>query len=473
MMKNLLLIVFFLACNTLSALTVKGRVFCSGRGLESVVVTDGEQCVLSGKNGYYSIPVSEKSKFIYVSTPSGYLPPDSLNVPHFYQKINPKVTTYNFELKKNPRNDNSHILLVHSDPQFFKEDNFKSYAKIVDDCCSTVNENKNADVFGIDCGDLAGDKPDLYPKYIENLNRANIPFYRVLGNHDMNYGGRSDETSTKIYNQTFGPAYYSFNRGKVHYVILDNVFYFGRDYFYMGYLDERILQWLEQDLSYIPKGSTVFVAMHIPVRLDEKPRFFSYTADNIGEQTVNASSLFKMLEPYHAHILTGHTHYNRNIIHSKSVYEHNTGAICGTWWQGDYCLDGTPVGYGVYQIDGDNVSWYFKSAGHPRDYQMRAYPAGSNTDFPDDISANVWNWDKNWKVEWFENGIDKGEMTRFESIDPEVVKMCADKDKLEFKWIAPIKTDHLFRATPQYKNSIIEIRVTDPFNHVYKSTIKQ
>ena len=98
----------------------------------------------------------------------------------------------------------------------------------MDDCCSTVNENKNADVFGIDCGDLAGDKPDLYPKYIENLNRANIPFYRVLGNHDMNYGGRSDETSTKIYNQTFGPAYYSFNRGKVHYVILDNVFYFGR-----------------------------------------------------------------------------------------------------------------------------------------------------------------------------------------------------------------------------------------------------
>ena len=453
---------------------IDGKVTNNGEGIANVVVTDGNKCVLSDKKGHYSIPASANTEFVYVSTPSGYLPQDSLNIPRFYQKVNLKKTaTYNFELKKNPKNDNNHLLLVHADPQFFKEGNFDHYSKVVDDCLATINENKEQDVFGIDCGDLAGDRSDLYPKYIDCLNRTNVPFYRVLGNHDMNYGGRTDETSTKTYNQTFGPAYYSFNRGKVHYIILDNVFYFGRDYFYMGYIDERIFQWLEQDLSYIPKGSTVFLAMHIPACLDEQPQPFSYNSVSMGDQTVNASSLFNMLKPYHVHILTGHMHYNRNIIHSTSMYEHNTGATCGTWWQGDYCLDGAPIGYGVYQIDGDKVSWYFKSAGHPRDYQMRAYPVGSNTDFPEDISVNVWNWDKNWKVEWLENGINQGEMIRCESIDPEVAKMCADKEKLEFKWIGPIKTDHIFRATPQNKNAMIEIRVTDSFNNVYKTTIKQ
>jgi len=476
-MRNLVLITLLFVCNAISAigtLTIGGKVTCNGKGIERVVVTDGNNCVITGNNGCFSMPISENTPFIYISTPSGYLSPDSLNVPHFYQKVNLKVSkTYDFELKKNPKNDHSHLLLVHSDPQFYKEDNFNHYSKVVEDCCSTIKENKQLDIVGIDCGDLAGDKPDLYSKYIEYLNRTNIPFYRVLGNHDMNYGGRSDETSTKKYNETFGPAYYSFNKGKVHYIILDNVFYFGRDYFYMGYVDERIFQWLTQDLSYIPKGSTVFLAMHIPVSLNEKPQPFSYTAENMGQQTVNASSLFKILEPYNAHILTGHMHYNRNIVHSGSLYEHNTAATCGTWWQGDYCLDGTPIGYGVYKIDGEKVSWYFKSVGYPGSYQMRAYPIGSNTDFPEDITVNVWNWDKNWKVEWFENGMNKGEMTRCECIDPEVVKMCADKEKLEFKWISAIKTDHMFRATPQSKNSIIEIRATDPFNNVYKTTIKQ
>ena len=31
----------------------------------------------------------------------------------------------------------------------------------------------------------------------------------------------------------FGPTYYSFDRGRVHYVVLDNVFYLSRGY--VGY----------------------------------------------------------------------------------------------------------------------------------------------------------------------------------------------------------------------------------------------
>ena len=469
-----LLCVLFLAHGKAQNVLVSGRVTCSGKALVNVVVTDGKICVATDKKGFYSISTSKNTQFIYLSTPAGYLPPDSMKVPRFYKRTKfPAVTTYHFDLKKNPQNDLSHTLLVHADPQFYKDANFEHYKRVVDDCKTTIRESENQDVFGIDCGDLVGDKPELYAKYIDNISKTDVLFYRALGNHDMNYGGRSDETSTARYNHIFGPAYYSFNKGKVHYIILDNVFYLGRDYFYMGYLTEGVLHWLEQDLSYVPKGSTVFVAMHIPARLTDKSHPFRYNGDNIAEQTINVSALFQLLEPYQAHILTGHMHYNRNIIHSPTIYEHNTGAICGTWWQGDYCLDGTPIGYGVYEITENNVKWHFKSVGQPRSHQFRAYPPGSLAEYPDDVLVNVWNWDRNWKIEWFENEVKKGEMTRFEAIDPEVVKMCADKDKLEFKWISPIKTDHIFRATPENKKSEIKIVVTDCFGNQYTEKLKQ
>src|SRR5690606_18109466 len=155
------------------------------------------------------------------------------------------------------------------------------------------------------CGDLSSDHPELYSPYIDALNKANVPFYRVLGNHDLEYGGRSTEKSLGQYENLFGPTNYSFNRGNAHYIVLNNVFYVGRDYFYMGYLDEHTYRWIEQDLLHVPEGSPVFISMHIPGRLYEQEQPFKYDSRTIANQTVNIAPLFKMLEPYNAHILTG------------------------------------------------------------------------------------------------------------------------------------------------------------------------
>lgn len=474
----LLLILQFCGCtlaskeNILKEIT--GKVMCEGKGVANVVVTDGETCVVTDNKGVYSIPFPNKdASFVYISTPSGYLATDSMGIPKFYQNIDRgRYKGYDFEIVKNSKNDNQHLLLVHADPQFFKEENFEIYKPIVDDCIETIGLYEDRDIFGIDVGDLVGDKPELYNSYIAHLSKTNVPFYRTPGNHDMNYGGRTHEYSTETYSEFFGPTRYSFNRGKIHYIVLDNVFYFGRDYFYMGYVDEPTFKWLEQDLSFIPEGTTIFISMHIPARLTENPVQFNYDSNNIGAQTVNVSSLFKIVEQYNVHILTGHMHYNHNIVHSSKIYEHNTAAICGTWWQGDYCLDGTPLGYAVYEIEGDNVSWYFKSSGFPRSYQFRAYSVGQNPDLPDDITVNVWNWDRDWSVEWFEDGRYMGEMEQCEAFDPKVVEMCADKEKLEFKWIAPMKTGHMFKAIPKSLNSKITVKVTDRFGNVYQENIQ-
>lgn len=63
-----------------------------------------------------------------------------------------------------------------------------------------------------------------------------------------------------------------------------------------------------------------------------------------------------------------------------------------------------PVGYGVYDVNGAEVKWFFKSVGRNRDYQMRAYPPHTTDDYGADVVVNIWNWDRNWRVEWFEDG---------------------------------------------------------------------
>lgn len=287
----------------------------------------------------------------------------------------------------------------------------------------------------------------------------------------MNYDGRTHETSYKTFEDTFGPSYYSFNKGNAHYIVVDNNFFIGRDYFYMGYLDEKTFAWLDKDLSYVPKGSLVFFIMHIPSRQTEKQEAFLYNYDMIGNQMVNAGALHQMLKPYKAHLITGHTHYNLNIVFDDNLMEHNTAAVCGTWWKADICLDGTPRGYGVYEVNDNDVKWYYKSSGYPKEHQFRSYPVGASKEHPSDIIANVWNWDKLWKVEWLEDGQLMGNMTRYTGLDPFASVVCSDREKMVYTWITPRPTQHMFRATPKNKDAHVTVKVTDRFGKEYIQTI--
>ncbi|MFA7141482.1 MAG: metallophosphoesterase N-terminal domain-containing protein, partial [Proteiniphilum sp.] len=54
---------------------IKGRVTCGEKGVANVVVTDGQTCVLTDKEGLFSIPAPDgNATFVYISTPAGYLP---------------------------------------------------------------------------------------------------------------------------------------------------------------------------------------------------------------------------------------------------------------------------------------------------------------------------------------------------------------------------------------------------------------
>ena len=66
----------------------------------------------------------------------------------------------------------------------------------------------------------------------------------------MTYGGRTFEQSYSTFEDYFGPVYYSFNKGKAHYIVLDNCFYVNRNYQYIGYIDERTFSWGHQTIKW-------------------------------------------------------------------------------------------------------------------------------------------------------------------------------------------------------------------------------
>ena len=109
-----------------------------------------------------------------------------------------KQDGYNFELMKNPLNDANHLFLVQADVQVTSEDDVKAYGRFLQDIKEYVQPySGKRDIFGIDCGDIVGDTPSLYPSYINTVSTLDFPGGRAGG------GGRVGQDNVDIKYQLF------------------------------------------------------------------------------------------------------------------------------------------------------------------------------------------------------------------------------------------------------------------------------
>jgi hypothetical protein len=286
----------------------------------------------------------------------------------------------------------------------------------------------------------------------------------------MDYNNRSNELSDISYSAEFGPSYYSFNKGLIHYVVLKDVFYYGDSYKYMGYVDEKQLQWLEKDLAKVKPGSTVVVSLHIPTFYGDSKEGDRNSTCLIANSVMNSAALYKIVSPYKTHILAGHSHTQWNTVLAPNLFEHTHAAACASWWQGEICVDGTPKGYTVYIADGDSLSWYFKGVNLDKDEQFKLYPAGSDTLYPGCIIANVYNYDPSWTVKWFENDVLMGQMEQYWGEDPLAKSTYVPGKNKKYSWLNAGETHHLFKAKIQNPGAKIRVQVTDRFGKVYEKT---
>ncbi|MBT1685894.1 calcineurin-like phosphoesterase C-terminal domain-containing protein [Dawidia soli] len=458
----------------LTTTQLKGRVLANGKGLAGVAMTDGINAVQTNARGEYTLLSNKTTSYIYMSLPAGYAFPHEQSVTRFYRAIDHRQKTFtaDFVLQALPGSDDKHAFVLWADPQIqSREDAQKLLTESAPDLKALVSSYTAGTLFhGIGCGDLVWDKFELFADYKQAIAQSGIPFFQVIGNHDMDLEARTDEGSSKTFESHFGPSYYSYNRGKIHYVVLDDVFFVGVDKRYIGYLDERQLAWLEQDLQYVKPGATVVVSLHIPSNTGKRRRY-QEDSDDMGGVVLNRERLYALLKPYNVHILSGHTHVSET-WEEKNIMEHNHGAVCGAWWTGPICGDGTPNGYGVYEVDGNDLTWYYKATGRPKEHQLRAYVPGRHREFHDEVCINVWNWDKAWKIECFADGKSIGSPEQRTALDPWSVELHEGATKpVPRRWVEPSLTDHLFFIKPPADTKKFEVVCTDRFNNRYTETL--
>ena len=412
-MKRLFILISVALClillnYELQARTINGVVTSSGKKLSNVIVTDGYNFTKSKKNGEFKMEIADSAKFVYIVTPSGYAADWSSGTPQFYQKLDER-RFYTFDLIKTGDPSSLYNLIAVADPQPSKDVHCDEFdGAPLDDICQTVSELNGVSV-GLVLGDICFNKYHLMDRWKKSIVRAGIPFYPVPGNHDHFHEIDNDSESINVYTDAFGPENYAFFIGNELVIMLDNIIHgmkSGSHPYSLGYTDEQ-LKWIRELIKYVPTDVDVYVGQHSPTN----GRFYM----SGGKETdliINGQEFLNVLKGHKVTILSGHNHLNRNFRYSSDVVEHNVAAICGTWWDAYHCKDGTPRGYKVFTLNNERLSWYYKSVGYDKDFQYEVFLPGEAQLNPDCVVVNLWDYDADWSITWFEDGVCKGEMTR-------------------------------------------------------------
>lgn len=443
---------------------LRGRVVCGDKGIADVVVTDGLHFALTDKKGNYSLPADGKATHVYISSPAGYTVAVENSVPLFWvslQQVKDRKRI-DFRLEELPLTDEQHVFVAVGDPQVRNLAEVEKLKPLVEAMATDVKALGAVPVHVMIAGDLVFNRPGMHEASKACFSRLGLPVYNAIGNHDHVFDRsqtpdlREDEVADSVYIRHYGPTDYSFNRGRVHYLVMDNIRFKGgsKAIYDIGFTPEQ-LAWAKNDLSYVPKSNAVVVMFHSP---SKKPE-----ADSVG----NCHELRALLKGFaHVQIVSGHTHNNAVMVDSSGIIEHIVGAACGGFWEGPVCTDGTLMGYKFFWVNGTDIRWkYYAYAGSGLQFTA-SVPGVRSPDLEpaNELLVNVWDWDPAWKVSYSEDGgISWKSMAQITegAYDPVAFRYFGKKgDNLipGRSFIGARKTEHIFRCVPTagLKNVIVK-----------------
>ncbi len=439
-----------LLCRQAEARKVSGTVEAGDERLAGVIVTDGKNFTKTGNNGRFSFDIEDEAEFVYIVTPSGYAADWSSGVPAFYQEAKGRKK-FIFNLLKADDSE-GYSIVAFADPQANTVEHMKKFSgKPLEDMCETVKNLPGFQV-GLALGDIAWDNPDIFDLYKKEIVRMGIPVYPVVGNHDNYWGAQGDLEGAALYRKNMGPENYAFFLGDDVVIVLDNIIYdtmYKHKCAYAGH----VIEWVRGLAALIPEDADLYIAQHSPAKYR-------------GRREISGTS--EILEITNGHkvtFLSGHTHVNSFSDYGNNVTEHNIAAICGAWWETYHCTDGTPTGYKVFTMTGENLAWYYKSVGQSKDYQFEVYAPGETELNPGSVVVNVWDWNPGWKVEWYQDGVSMGALQQVQEYSPRFVQELneAIPNKEEQGWKRPSRSFHYFAATPAEGARQVSISIENNF----------
>lgn len=518
---------------------ITGTVTCDGAGVPGVTVSDGYTFATTDASGHYALTSAKRLGYVFYILPSGYEP--VADGSKWKMRLHSLLTSedaavaevHDFELQ---RADNTrHTMIVGADAHIAARNKDKSQFKsgFVASVKAFAKDATDRPVYSTILGDMSWDQywyANNYalPDFAATLTDYGYPvkLFPVTGNHDNDgatpAGADCDFKAAIPFRRTMAPSYYSYNLGKIHYVVLDDIVYkntytAGKSYStgivgdrdYGRYFTSEQLEWLRHDLSLIADKSTpVVICFHIQNwalstdgRFTVKANMDSGAAERLAEVVADFPTV---------HLLSGHTHYNFHAHPEQypNIHENNVAGICATWWwtgklTGRHiCKDGSPGGYAVYEADGKNLTWSYRSVdeGDTPDTQCRIYDMNAvraayksdpailkwlaydktQTDYgtmaDNMVYVNVFNYDIDWKVEVFE-GDTPLEVTRITAQDPlhvitYDVPRYNDANTVTADFVTN-RTNHMFRARAAAADTPVTVRLTDSFGRVYTRTIQR
>ena len=439
-------------CSVAEARKVSGKVMSGKEKLSGVIVTDGEHFTKTKKSGKFAFDINVDAEFVYIVTPAGYVAEWNSGVPQFYQKA-AGLKKFVFDLKKTASSKDYSIVAV-ADPQVKSKEHFAQFAsEPMADLCKTIKGLDGVSV-GLALGDICWDEFDRIDDYKAEIVRTGIPFYPVPGNHDHDPAADADNAATAQYRQKLGPENYAFFLGNDVVIVLDNVIFGARGRYEEGYAD-HVVKWLKGLERQIPFSSELYIAQHCPLR--------NASANNAKIR--NANDILEVVRGHKVTFISGHTHVNNVLQYESNISEHNLASICGAWWDTDYCADGTPAGYKVFTKQNGKQSWYYKAVGYDRNHQVEVYKPGQTRLHPNSVVLNVWDWDPDWKIEWFEDGRPMGKLKPEPDASP--VYTVRINEALDGQMIPsykrPAVSHHYFAATPSQYAKHVTVSVENPF----------
>ena len=427
--------------------TVFGLVSSEEGPVANVVVSDGTEVTVTDDKGIYELKSAKKWGYVFISVPSGYEVAAEGVFPQFYQTLKGAadvVEQKDFKLTKVDGQDRYKLFLLGDMHLANRTNDAAQFTQFTTDLNAYMAQHSGQKMYALTLGDMTW---DLYwyknnyalPQYRETINRQvkNLQIYHTMGNHDNDFMTTSDYDAAVKYVDCIGPTFYSFNIGQVHYVVMDNIdcsAYDGTDSRnYVEKLSNEQLKWLAKDLAYVDKSTPLIVAMHAQIY---KPTSTGFAFDH---DSANTEAPLAALDGYEVHFVTGHTHkvYNitpdDDVVKGRDIHEHNSGAICASWWWSGnltpgvhVSIDGAPGGYAIWDIDGTDFAWLYKSTGWPEEYQFRSYDLNNVSFSMDDVPnipsnvliqlaykkyvnaypensdnevlIKIWNWNSNWEL---------------------------------------------------------------------------
>jgi predicted phosphodiesterase len=465
-------------------LTVRGRVYedrnSNGKpdpdepGIPSVSITNGRDVVLTGSDGSYALTINPTDGHIQATKPPGYqFPLDEFNIPQsfrlhkpagspplYYKGIEPTgdlPATVDFALRPIEESDEFRAVLFADTQVESGEEVRHVLRKVLGDVA-----DQKPDLL-IQLGDIMYDHLDLFPSLNRAVARIGVPVYGVIGNHDLNFDGDGDANSDETFTRIFGPANYSWQIGKAHFVALDTIQWHGRGKSpeYTEILDDRTLEWLRNDLSVVPADRLVILCIHAP--LAKNP------ALNPRGRIGNFDQLTKILQGRRAVLaVSGHTHLSYRTEFDTAdgwtgpgtFEEMNCVTVSGSWWSGprDHRgvpisdqRDGVPNGYTILDIRGGDYRLRYKAASQPDSLQARIFPPGTHesgettTVQSRRVLANVfYGWSK-CRVEYSLNDGPWLAMTQAPQRDPAAISYYSGPNASGKPFVRPVRTNHIWQ----------------------------